>query len=372
MKEGFQLKDQLNDAVVKSISNQIKSVWPSFNATSFKKNLVGHLEPYTLTERSEKIATVLAKYLPSQYSKSVHIVIKSFGPESKAKEMSGYDCFYYMPFCHWVAANGLDHFDASIKAMAAITKRFTAEWPIRPFIIKYEKETLAQLQQWAASPNHHLRRLVSEGTRPRLPWASRLPKFQKNPRRVLKLLTLLKADPVLYVRRSVANNLNDISKDNPDLVLTTLKKWQTMDTPEMKWQTKHALRTLLKQGNPEALALLGFTINPKIIVSTIKLNTTKIKQGEYLNFKFSVTSNRKTVQRLMIDYKIHFMKANGKTMPKVFKLTKREITDNETIEINTKQSFKKIGTRKMYSGKHGIEIMINGVSFGTKQFTLNV
>ena len=163
-----------------------------------------------------------------------------------------------MPHCFFVAEYGLDHFEPSMQAHYQLTQRFTAEFSIRPFLIKHTEATLARLRQWARDPNEHVRRLVSEGTRPRLPWASRLPAFQADPAPVLALLELLKDDPALYVRRSVANNLNDIGKDHPRVLMQTAQRWMRDATPERAWVVRHALRWAVKQGDPAALKVLGF------------------------------------------------------------------------------------------------------------------
>jgi 3-methyladenine DNA glycosylase AlkC len=231
---------------------------------------------------------------------------------------------------------------------------------------------MAQLEEWSRHENCHVRRLASEGTRPRLPWTMRLPQFIDDPRPVLKILNNLKADPVLLVRRSVANNLNDIAKDNPDLVVETLREWQQIENEGTQWIIGHASRTLVKQGNKAALALLGYSPNPAIRVKNLKIENHKINLGDALNFSFEVQSTGDDSQNLMIDYIIHHMKANGKLSPKVFKLAKKRLKAGETLHISKNHSIKPITTRKYYPGQHRLEIQINGQVWADAAFELQM
>ncbi len=237
-------------------------------------------------------------------------------------------------------------------------------------MIKYPQQTLAQLKIWVKDKNLHVRRLVSEGTRPRLPLARRIQAFQKDPSPVIKLLENLKTDPELYIRRSVANNFTDIGKDNPDVVDDTFKRWKKIDNPGTQWIIKHALRSMIKQGNKGALEILGFPVTPKISVYDFELMSGKISIGQTLEFKFQITSQTPKPQKLMIDYIIYHMKANGSIAPKVFKLAQKEISGDGFLQLDKKHSFRKINTRKYYQGLHKIELQINGISFGKIDFEL--
>jgi hypothetical protein len=212
--------------------------------------------------------------------------------------------------------------------------------------------------------------LVSEGTRPRLPLGSRLHQFVKDPKPVIDLLELLKSEEVLYVRRSVANNLNDISKDNPQIVCDTLERWnKEISTPEMKWLTSHALRTLIKQGYPAALKLMG------IAPAKFEINNFKLKPeiiiGEEQIFSFDI-KNIGAKTDFLIDFIIHFKKANGKNAPKVFKLKKLHIDSTTTIHIEKKYFFQERTTRKLYTGKHYLSLQINGEVWGRFEFEVAV
>jgi len=275
-----------------------------------------------------------------------------------------------MPQCLFVSRYGLDDFDVSINALYEMTKRFTAEGDIRPFIQKYPAKTMAFLHKLTQNSSPYARRLASEGTRPRLPLAPRLPAFQKDPTPVIELLEKLKEDPNLMVRRSVANNLTAIAKDTPDTVAASLARWQTVNTPEMDWIIAHSLRTMLKQGHPEALRLMGYDPDAQITVSELTLGSDEIRVGDTLTFSFKVTSQEKRPSSLMIDYVIHYLKANDRQKPKVFKATKKTIAPGETITIEKTRSFKKINTRPYYPGQHSLEVQINGKRYAWVDFIL--
>jgi 3-methyladenine DNA glycosylase AlkC len=274
-----------------------------------------------------------------------------------------------MPQNDFVARYGLDDFDISMRALYEMTKRFTAEGAIRAFIQKYPDQTLRVLRQWAQDPNCHVRRLVSEGTRPRLPLAPRLRDFIRDPRPVLALLEQLKADPELMVRRSVANNLNDIAKDHPDLVVETLARWKQAAAPGTPWIIGHAARTLLKQGHAGALALLGYAAT-SISVASFQLKQAKVNLGEDLVFAIDIQSTADEPQSLMIDYVVHHLKANGKLAPKVFKLAKKRLHPHETLSLSKRHAFRPLSTRVYYPGRHALELQINGQRWGWQEFEL--
>lgn len=371
MQEGFQLRDVFNPALVNKLAQNIQQTWPQFDRAGFTADINGQLKPLNFGDRNSLIRDKLGEYLPGHFPTAAQILIDSLGPELVVEELTGFDGFIIMPQCDFVAKYGLADYDISLKALYEMTKRFTAEGAIRPFIQKYPDRTLALLEQWSHDQNCHVRRLVSEGTRPRLPLAPRLPQFIKDPRPVLKLLANLKTDPILLVRRSVANNLNDIAKDNPGLVVATLRDWQQSNDPGTRWIIGHASRTLVKQGHPEALALLGYPAGPAINVQNLRLEKASINLGDSLAFSFEIQSEADQSQNLMVDYVIHFMKANGKLAPKVFKLAKKKLDAGEMLHLSKKHSFKPISTRAYYPGEHRLGIQINGEVLVEAEFKLN-
>ena len=370
MKPGFQLRDVFNPAVVNQLAQNIANTWPKFDPVGFSTTINTQLGSLNFGDRNKLIRDTLWQYLPKDYPRAVQILVDSLGPEIPDCEITGFGGFVVMSQNDFVAKYGLDYFDVSMQALYEMTKRFTAEGAIRAFIQKYPDPTLQLLTQWAKDKNCHVRRLVSEGTRPRLPLAPRLPQFIKDPRPVLKLLDQLKADPELMVRRSVANNLNDIAKDHPDLVVETLKSWQKTKNKSTHWIVGHASRTLVKQGHEDALALLGYLPNLAINVHRLRLNKTIIRMGGDLIFEFGIHSKSNKPQDLMVDYVVHHMKANGKLAPKVFKLAKKKLKGGETLQLSKKHPFRQISTRKYYSGKHLLEIQINGRIYAQAEFKL--
>ncbi|MDH5646900.1 MAG: DNA alkylation repair protein, partial [Candidatus Heimdallarchaeota archaeon] len=278
--------------------------------------------------------------------------------------------FYILPMSTIVSKLGLkkEHLDISVSLLVEMTKRFSSEGPIRPFIRKYPDEMFNYFYNWRENTNPHLRRLVSEGTRPRLPLSSPIKQFIEDMDQLNKLIDLIEPmmnDPILMVRRSVANNFNDISKDNPKMVINTFKKYKDTNNPQIQWTIRHGLRTLLKQGNVDALELLGFK-SALITKPNLKIYTKQFHIGENLEFSLSFKSTKQ--QLLMIDYIIYFVKKNTTLKPKTFKWINRVISKNEEVEIKTLQSFKQMSTRKHYSGEHKLQIMMNGKVIAEEMF----
>jgi len=348
------------------------------SVSKFEQLVFPELPALGLGERIQLVRRALKVVLPDDFRKAVPIMVDSLGPEIpegslESVDLAGPNGFIVISQTAYVARYGLGHFELSMKAFYEMTKRFSAEGSIRYFILQHENQTLKQLDEWAMDDNFHIRRLVSECTRPRLPWMIRLPKYVDNPAPVLKLLNKLRHDPSLYVRRSVANNLNDIAKDNPDLVTGTLQRWNKKSpSKEMAWLTRHALRTLVKQGNTAALTLLGYPQSIKLSVEQFKAGPKRLSLGGELRLKIKLLSAEKKPVPLMIDFVLHHMKANGQLRPKVFKLTKKTIAPGEVLVIEKSHPIRPITTRKYYSGRHEVELQINGRIVASDRFHLQV
>lgn len=367
MEEGFLVRDAFNERVVKKLASDLKKTWKGFDNSGFVKDVLSGFSNLGLTERMQRISACLVDYLPDDFPKAVKILLDSLGPLPKSEPgKTNWDAFILVPQTMFVAEKGLNHFDISLDALKIMTPYFSSESAVRPFFVKYPDKMLKLFTSWTSDEDEHVRRLVSEGCRPRLPWAMRLHMFVDDPTPVLKLLELLKEDESLYVRRSVANNLNDIAKDHPDIAVRVLKKWKKIDNKGTQWLIKHAARTLLKQGHTEALALLGYHA-PQLNFGNFVVDKKVLFYGDF-GFQFDFVSS--SDQDLMIDYILYFMKANGKMAPKVFKLSKKKVFAGEQIVFKKKHSFRKISTRVYYPGKHALEIMINGKKFGRREFIL--
>ncbi|MCL4124183.1 UNVERIFIED_CONTAM: hypothetical protein GTU68_010346 [Idotea baltica] len=277
--------------------------------------------------------------------------------------------FEFMFYADFVEVYGLNSYETSVEAMEEITQFASCEFAVRQFIIKYPQKMLTQLLQWSKHKNEHIRRLASEGSRPRLPWAIALPDFKNNPKPILPILENLKNDESLYVRRSVANNLNDIAKDNPDVVINIAHKWHG-NNEETNWLVKHACRTLLKQGNTQLMLLFGFGSVEDIAVEEFKIITPSVKIGDVLSFSFQLKNNAKTPLKIRLEYAIYYLKANGLLSKKVFKISEKQYSQNSTSLITKKQSFKVISTRKFYEGMHQVSVIVNGKEFEKLDFQL--
>ncbi len=371
MAENFQVRDLFNPGVVNKMADRIHTAWPDFDKKNFCKTINPALPKLTYSERLNFITDNLEKYLPEDFPTAVTILLKAQLPLYHSDELeNSNDRFITITQTAFISRNGLDHFDISMHALYEMTQRMTAEFDVRIFIEKYPEKTLEILKKWALDENPHVRRLVSEGSRPLLPWGKRLNNIKEQPNLSIQLLELLKNDPSEYVRRSVANHLNDHAKSHPDLIVKTLNKWQT-EHPGINMQRliKHATRTLVKNGHSGALELIGFKKGSKAKVSNLSADNT-INIGDYLNFSFDVIPTGKLNENLMIDYVIYFKKANGTLSPKVFKLTTKELKINDAISIEKRHSFKIISTRTYYPGIHKIAIQINGEEKGNIEFEL--
>jgi 3-methyladenine DNA glycosylase AlkC len=358
---GEALKNSFDERVPRSLARQLVTVWPVFPSRRFLADVFSGYEELELMDRGRAIADALARHLPNDFPQALGILMESIDvPRETSYPPGGMASFYYLPHTSFIARQGLDHFDESMRAQHRLTQLFTAEFSIRPFIERYERESLALLREWAGDSNHHVRRLVSEGTRPRLPWGSRLPRFQKNPAPVIDLLELLKDDPELYVRRSVANNLNDIGKDHPKVLVAVAKRWMKGASADRKALVRHALRSLVKQGNADALAILGYGEFAEVKIRKAKLHPARVEIGSKVEISFEVVNTARRRQRLLVDFRIHFVKASGATSPKVFKLKAVELGPGDSATFRKTISLAELTTRKHYPGRHRVEALVNG------------
>ena len=262
-----------------------------------------------------------------------------------------------------------DHRDLSLDLLEALTQRFSMEYAIRPFLNRWPGEVLARMQGWAGHDHYHVRRLVSEGTRPKLPWGM---KIGVTLDQALPLLDQLYADPTRFVTRSVANHLNDISKSDPDLVIATLTRWQSegqQQAKELDWMTRHALRGLVKKGHAGALELLGYRRDPDVVVAELKTDRDSLPIGESFTFEARLEAGHD--EALMVDYVIDFVKANGSTAPKVFKLKQVKVQAGESLTLRKKHLFKKGATTfTHYPGTHRLSLQVNGKILAGFHFSL--
>ena len=263
IKKGYPLKMVLGEEAVQQLGDNIHFVYNAFEKKPFVQEVLKNFDDLSLTERSKHIAIALKKYLPNNYAEAIAIILNSLTPPLTKTEGNGLAPLFYMPHCSYIAEYGVDPmfndgiepFDISINAQYELTKRFTCEFSIRSFIINHEEKTMNILYKWMSDDDPHVRRLCSEGTRPRLPWAKKIDSFVKDPKPSLKILEHLKNDPDLYVRRSVANHVGDIAKDHMELALDLCETWLMGASKELNWVIRHALRNPVKKGNERAIAI---------------------------------------------------------------------------------------------------------------------
>lgn len=365
------LKDVLNMEAVAWLADCLASASPSFDAKGFIAACKDGLDGMELKQRAAHIGTCMGRFLPQHFPDAAAIVARSLGPEVPATGENGLSVLRYFAHDSFIEQFGTDHPEAAFTLQGEVTNRASCEFSIRAFLIKHPVRTYSQMLKWAQSDNAHHRRLASEGSRPRLPWGQRLRAFQSDPATVIAILELLKDDPVRYVQRSVANNINDISKDWPDQAVALCKDWLEGASENRKWIVKHALRDLVKKGHSGALALSGASARPKIRIGEVSLSPKRLKIGGKLDFTVEVHSEGREAQDLLIDFVIDYVKANGKTTPKVFKLAKLSLEPSAIVPLRGSVSFKDMTTRKHFSGRHVLSLQINSHRFELTSFQLN-
>lgn len=367
------LKNHFDARVPRAIARDVTAVWPEFPAKAFVADALEGFEALELMDRGRHIARALGRHLPADYGRAIDVLLRSVGDRPvKTDGDGGMASFFYLPHVCFVAEFGLGHFEASMRAQYLLTQRFTAEFSVRPFIEHHETAALALFRKWATDSSVHVRRLVSEGTRPRLPWAGRLRRFQQDPAPVLELLELLKDDPELFVRRSVANNLNDIGKDHPEILVQVGRRWMEGASEPRRALVRHALRSLVKQGHPEALAVLGFGKRADIALEDVSIAPKRVAIGGRIVVAFAVRSTSRRAQRVLVDFRIHFVKANGKSAAKVFKLKAFDLPPAGAITCRKTVTLANLTTRQHYPGRHLVDVLLNGRIELIGSFTVTV
>lgn len=357
------LKDQFNKKFYEKLAEAFNKADKNFHPEKFVKDVIAGLDDMVLNQRLRNTTVHLKKHLPQDYKRSAAIIMQ-VAPEFKSH-------FTSFVFPDFVGQYGHDDVKISLDALKYLTQFGTSEFAIREFLKRDLKGTLKVMNKWAEDKNHHVRRLASEGCRPRLPWSYNLPEIMKDPELTRPILEKLKEDNELYIKKSVANHLNDFSRIHPEWMLALLNSWNT-ENENTAWIIKRASRTLIKKGHPGSMALFGFEKTVKIKLENLKVVRSKLKLGETQEFSFDLVSQKNKSQKLVIDYAVCYAKKTGGQVPKVFKLKELSLEPNGQVHIIKKHSFKNFSTRRHYSGKHAIEIMINGRTVGRKEFLLSI
>lgn len=362
----FPMKQHLSQPAIQQISTILAAIHPQFPSAAFEQSALHSLDTLELKQRVHHIIYTLHEYLPKDFPEAAKILQQIPDYWQSHKTYDYQRGFAAWPLIDYVAEYGLEHPEIALDTLEKLTPLFSAEFAIRAFINQHFELTYQRLLQWCQHKNEHVRRLASEGIRPRLPWGSQLTQFIQNPQAILPLLDALKDDPSLYVRRSVANCLNDISKDHPELVIELGHQWLTNSTKEQQWIIKHATRTLVKAGHPDVFILLGYTAEPQITLEQFQLEKSYVVLGNSLSFQLTLHSKSEQEQKLVVDYGIEYLKANGQHNTKVFKLKNLIIPPKTSITLKKSHGFQHFSTRKHYLGKHYIYLLINGKTIKEK------
>lgn len=358
------LKNLISAATARDTAVALSRAWAPFDRDAFLDAILPTLDSLELMQRSQLINIALQRCLPDDFAVAADILQRCL--PSSGGSLSGWSL---LAFNQYIAVKGLGHPDRALALLKALTPFFTGEFGIRPFIYADQERALAIISGWTADPDHHVRRLASEGTRPRLPWAMRLPALIRDPAPILPILVTLLDDPEDYVRRSVANSLNDIAKDHPDLVAGLVERHRTGASPERLWLLKHASRTLIKKGHEKALANFGFAplsdVSAKLVLADVRVTF----PGE-LAFDVTLSNGANEPRTVMLDYTVHHRKKDGSQSPKVFKGKSLTLPPAQTLTIGKRHAFRPITTRVYYPGDHRLEIMVNGRSAAQAGFEL--
>jgi len=365
----FSLKDHLfNAEKVSYLGGLLETGVDGFDRERFESAVMAELAELELKQRIALIARVLETHLDRDFQVACAQIVASLPPPlDPGRSDDDFGDFIIAPFGDFVAKNGLAHYDSAMATLLELTKRFSMEGAVRPFIDARPDKTLELFSEWAEDGNYHVRRLVSEGTRPRLPWA---PRIAIDVRAPLPLLDKLHADRTRYVTRSVANHLNDITKVDPDVVISVLERWRQegrQKPGELDWMTRHALRTLIKLGHRQTMALLGHSPDPEVSAGPIQLDTAVVSAGESVAFSITLTANAD--EKLIVDYTIDFVRKDGTRRPKVYKLGKLEMGAGQIATLRKSHRLHADATTySLYPGTHSLTVTANGKPVATTDF----
>lgn len=356
------LKHFFSPERVRAIGDSLAAVHPAFDVRSFERQAVRGLEDRELLARATHIMEAMRAHLPPRYEDALAVVLRSLRPADTSDENlgGGMGGFFYLPHVDLVRVHGVEHFDLSMAAQEELTQRFTCEWSIRPYLERDPDRAHAVLRRWTTHPSAHVRRLVSEGTRIRLPWAGRIPTWERDLDRILGLLEALRDDPSSMVRRSVANNLNDVAKVDPARVVDVTRRWLDGASAERHALVEHALRSLVKRGHGGALALLGFGGAPTVELERVRFAPRRVPIGDAVTVSFELVHRGRRAASLLVDLAVRFVKVRGASA-KVFKLKRLTLQPGERAALSKTISLAVHTTRKPNPGRHEVEVVVNGV-----------
>lgn len=371
------LKSLLDETTPARLAGLLHGAWPRLDRRAFAAQALQGWDALELMQRGQRLADLMHQHLPGDFARAAPILVDALGPPmpldtagEPCSDGRPYSAFLYLPHSLYLARHGLGHFELAMAAQHALTQRFTAEFCLRPYLEQHAEATLARLMEWTADPSAHVRRLVSEGSRPRLPWAPRLRAFMLEPRPLLPLLQRLRDDPSSYVRRSVANHLNDIGKDHPQLLTQLAREW-LVDAPEPRRRlVRHALRFAIKRGDHEALDALGVAHEVQLKVHDVAIEPARPRIGARVDIRCTLHNATRRPQHVLADLRVAYVKADGSTRAKVFKLRELELPAGASQPLAKRLSLAQMTTRIHHPGRHRVELMLNGRALALGQFDL--
>ena len=362
------LKDLYSPAFFTRFSPFAQDIIPGFDPGLFRKKLfTAEWKQMELKARMRHIAQCLHPFMPASFKQAAKM-LTALSDHLVANNMTGYglECMFLPDY---IEQYGLEDLPSATRAMEKITQFTSCEFAVRPFILRYPEAMIAQMQAWSLHKDEKVRRFSSEGIRPRLPWAMAIPFLKKDPAPILPILENLKDDPSAYVRKSVANNLNDISKDHPELMIRIARAWKGTGI-NTSGIIKHGSRTLLKAGHPAILKYYGLHKNESLVVSGFSISTPRVAWGGDLEFSFVVKNNGSKPLPLRLEYGLYFLRKNQQYSRKVFKISERILGPQESLQVRKKHSFRAITTRVYYTGKQQVAVIVNGNEYEKTPFSL--
>lgn len=369
-------RNWIDAALVEAAAQHLQRAWRAFPRTEFVRQATKGLAGLELKQRVQQVAAALATHLPADFARACDVVEATLAPPQAELELKSLHCsdaglagWIVWPLTEFVALRGLAHPERALRCLHALTQRLTAEFAIRPFLVAHEELVLRTLQAWCDDPSAHVRRLVSEGSRPRLPWGIRLQRFVQDPSPTLPLLERLQDDPSDYVRRSVANHLNDIAKDHPRVVAEWLQRFLPDAPPTRVALLQHASRTLVKKGDRAVLAAFGLDAALRGS-ATLAIEPLVARIGGAVELVVELRSSARREQKLVVDYVVHRVLADGSTSPKVWKGWKLALPAGATKSLRKRHSLQKVTVRTDRPGRHAVELLVNGRVVATSAFEL--
>ncbi|MGE0502747.1 MAG: DNA alkylation repair protein [Rhizobiaceae bacterium] len=357
------LKEIFDRDRFRHIAAEAAAVWPAFDGKRFMAVATKDLAALGIMQRVRRTATALHAVLPEDFDRAASI-LRDLAPRV------GHS-FAAIALSEYVALYGRNHFDRSMQALRHLTRYGSSEFAIRHFLVGDFDRTLAVMRDWADDDNEHVRRLASEGSRPRLPWSFQLKNLIVDPSPTMPILEALRADGSPYVRKSVANHLNDIGKDHPAALIERVSGWDRGD-PRTAWIVRHALRTLIKKGEPAALSLVGATGKAEVAVRRFTVEPARIELGERIAITATLASAADCLQRLVVDYAVHYARKGGAASRKVFKLKEIDLPAGGSAELSISQAIRDFSTRKHHPGRHVVELLVNGETMAEGAFDLRI